>query len=128
MASERQLYALKLDGFWKDVGQPADFLIGAGLYLTAMNQKNGSLLAQGNGIVGNVLIDSTAIIGKDCRIGPNAVIGPGVVVEEGVCLKNCTLLRNCRIKSHTWMDSCIVGWRCTVGKWVCASDFDRLFF
>lgn len=118
MASDRQLYALGLTGFWMDVGQPKDFLTGAGLYLTAIRQKNSAALAQGSGIVGNVLIDSTAVIGKDCRIGPNVVIGPGVVIEEGVCLRNSTLLRNCRIKSHSWMDSCIIGWRCTVGKWV----------
>jgi mannose-1-phosphate guanylyltransferase len=118
MAADRQLYALELSGFWMDVGQPKDFLTGSGLYLTSIRHKTGSGLAQGSGIVGNVLIDSTAVIGKDCRIGPNVVIGPGVVVEEGVCLRNSTLLQNCRVKSHSWIDSCIIGWRCTVGKWV----------
>ena len=125
MAADRQLYALQLSGFWMDVGQPRDFLTGAGLYLTATRQRNGSALAQGAGIDGNVLIDPTALIGKDCRIGPNVVIGPGVVVDDGVRLMNSTLLRNCHIKSHAYMDSCIIGWRCTVGKWV---GFPASFF
>lgn len=70
------------------------------------------------GIVGNVLMDPTAKIGKGCRIGPNVSIGPGVVVEDGVCIKRCTIMRDAVIRSHSWLENSIVGWRCVVGKWV----------
>ena len=43
--------------------------------------------------------------------GPNVTIGPGVVIEEGVCIKRSTVLKGARIKQHSWMDSCIIGWR-----------------
>jgi len=36
----------------------------------------------------------------------------------GVCIKRSTLLEGSIIKSHAWLDSCIVGWRSTVGQWV----------
>lgn len=36
----------------------------------------------------------------------------------GVCIKRCTILKGAIIKSHAWLDSCIVGWRSTVGRWV----------
>ncbi|CAG0881246.1 unnamed protein product [Cyprideis torosa] len=62
--------------------------------------------------------DSTAIIGKGCRIGPNVTIGPGVIIEDGVCMKRCTIMRDSIVKSNSWMTSCIVGWRCCVGRWV----------
>lgn len=45
-------------------------------------------------------------------------IGPNVVIEDGACIKRCTLLNGATIKSHSWLDSCIIGWRCTVGQWV----------
>lgn len=45
-------------------------------------------------------------------------LGPGVVVEDGVCIRRCTVLRDARICSHSWLESCIVGWRCRVGQWV----------
>lgn len=119
MATDGELFALELNGFWMDVGQPHDFLTGVGLYLEKLRQKDSSqLYASGTGVIGNVLVDPTAIIGKNCRIGPNVVIGPGVVIDDGVCIRRSTLLRKCRIKSYSWLDSCIVGWRCTVGKWV----------
>ncbi|KAM7293788.1 mannose-1-phosphate guanyltransferase beta [Ixodes scapularis] len=119
MVSAGQLFAMELRGFWMDVGQPKDFLTGMCLYLQSLRTKQPDrLLPQGPGVVGNVLLDPSAKIGKDCRIGPNVVIGPGVVIEDGACIKRCTLLNGATVRSHSWLDSCIIGWRCTVGQWV----------
>ncbi|CAN8004798.1 unnamed protein product, partial [Ixodes pacificus] len=119
MVSAGQLFAMELRGFWMDVGQPKDFLTGMCLYLQSLRTKQPDrLLPPGPGVVGNVLLDPSAKIGKDCRIGPNVVIGPGVVIEDGACIKRCTLLNGATIRSHSWLDSCIIGWRCTVGQWV----------
>ena len=62
--------------------------------------------------------DPSAKIGKNCRIGPNVTIGPDVVIQDGVCIKRTTLLKGAVIKSHAWLNSCIVGWTSQVGKWV----------
>lgn len=118
MAQEKQLYAMDLQGFWMDVGQPKDFLTGMCLYLTSMAQRDPSSLHRGACIVGNVLIDPSAKIGADCRIGPNVTIGPNVIIEDGVSIKRSTILTGATIKSHAWLDSCIIGWRSTVGRWV----------
>lgn len=93
MASDKQLYAFELQGFWMDIGQPKDFLTGMCLYLSSVRQKNPKMLHEGDGIVGNVLIDPSAKIGEGCRIGPNVTIGPDVVIEDGVCIKRCTILK-----------------------------------
>jgi len=118
MADDQNLYALELDGFWMDVGQPKDFLTGMCLYLNSLRQNAPDRLHHGSGIVGNVLVDPSAKIGKHCRIGPNVSIGPNVVIEDGVCIKKCTVLNGAHIKSHSWLDSCIIGWKCVVGQWV----------
>ncbi|EFA05475.1 mannose-1-phosphate guanyltransferase beta [Tribolium castaneum] len=118
MVSDQQLYAFELQGFWMDVGQPKDFLTGMCLYLKDLRTKNADKLYKGPGVVGNVLVDPSAKIGPNCQIGPNVTIGPGVVIEEGVCVKRSTILRDAVIKSNSWLENCIVGWRCSVGKWV----------
>lgn len=41
-----------------------------------------------------------------------------MVVEDGVRIKRCTVLKGARIRSHSWLESCIVGWSCSVGQWV----------
>lgn len=33
-------------------------------------------------------------------------------------IKRCTVLQGARIRSHSWLESCIVGWSCSVGQWV----------
>lgn len=118
MAHDGELYAMELQGFWMDVGQPKDFLTGMCFYLAALKQCNSAALYQNTGVVGNVLVDPSAKIGKSCRIGPNVTIGPDVIIEDGVCIKRCTILKGAHIRSHSWLESCIIGWRCVVGQWV----------
>ncbi|CAF1240708.1 unnamed protein product [Rotaria sordida] len=118
MATDKQLYAYELQGFWMDVGQPKDYLTGMSLYLNYVRHSNPDRLSRENGTVGNVLVDSTAKIGERCRIGPNVVIGPRVIIQDGVCLKNSTVLGDSLIKSHSWIANCIIGWRCNIGQWV----------
>jgi acetyltransferase-like isoleucine patch superfamily enzyme len=114
------LHSFDLEGFWMDVGQPKDFLSGTCLYLSSLQRKNSSLLTSTSEPYvygGNVMIDPSAKIGKNCRIGPNVTIGPNVVIGDGVRLQRCVLLKNSRVKDHAWIKSTIVGWNSTVGKW-----------
>ncbi len=89
-----------------------------GLYLSSLRQKKSDKLTDRTGVIGNVIIDPTAQIGEDCKIGPNVIIGPNVVIEDGVCIRRSTILRGSVIKSHSWLDNCIIGWRCVIGRWV----------
>lgn len=118
MAKDGDLYAYVLRGFWMDVGQPKDFLTGMRLYLKHKRETNASELATGEHILGDVIVDPTAVIGRECRIGPNVVIGPKVRVEDGVCLRNCTILSESVILTHSWINGSIIGRKCTVGRWV----------
>ncbi|KAK0398688.1 hypothetical protein QR680_002709 [Steinernema hermaphroditum] len=118
MAGCNNLYAYVLPGFWMDVGQPKDFLTGTRLYLRHIRENNKDMLASGDHIQGDVLVDETAHIGENCRIGPNVVIGPRVRIEDGVCLRNCTVLPDSVIRTHSWVNSSIIGRKCSVGRWV----------
>ncbi|KAK1767692.1 mannose-1-phosphate guanyltransferase [Phialemonium atrogriseum] len=114
------LHSFDLEGFWMDVGQPKDFLTGTCLYLSSLTTKGSKLLSSTSEPYvhgGNVLIDPSAKIGKNCRIGPNVTIGPNVVVGDGVRLQRCVLLSGSKVKDHAWIKSTIVGWNSTVGKW-----------
>lgn len=74
------------------------------MYLASLRQKHPEQLHSGPDVVGNVLIDPTATIGKDCRIGPNVTIGPGVTLSDGCCIKRSTILKAAVIKEHAWLD------------------------
>lgn len=123
MATDGQLFAYELNGFWMDVGQPKDFIVGTGLYLNSLKAKNMLNTSNTECIVGNVLIHPSAKLGLNCRIGPNVSIGANVVIEDGVCIKRCTIMADSIVKSHSWLESCIIGWKCRIGKWVNIINF-----
>lgn len=60
----------------------------------------------------------SAKISPSALIGPNVTIGEDVVIEDGVRLKNVVVLKGTIIKSHSWIDNSILGWKCVIGKWV----------
>jgi mannose-1-phosphate guanylyltransferase len=56
MAKDGELFVFQLEGFWADVGQPKDYLIGTNLYLQDLNLCHKDELAKGSNIQGNVFI------------------------------------------------------------------------
>ncbi|PNW72325.1 hypothetical protein CHLRE_16g672800v5 [Chlamydomonas reinhardtii] len=117
VAADNRLYAYTLNGYWMDVGQPKDYLKGLHLYLDSMAIRQSPQLAKGTGINGNVLVDPSAKIGEGCLIGPDVSISAGCVIGNGVRLSHCVVMRGVRIKDHSKVESCIVGWDSKVGAW-----------
>jgi mannose-1-phosphate guanylyltransferase len=72
-------------------------------------------LASGDNIIGPVLIDKTAKIGRGGLIGPNVVIGPNVHLEDGVRIMDSTVLSDTLIKTHSYISESIIGWKCNIG-------------
>ena len=145
MVQDGELHCMDLEGFWMDVGQPRDYLTGIGLYLKSLEKRTGALAGSSNAnlglpsalqsphpnilkkmtaqggdytINGNVLIDPSAQIGRNCVIGPNVTIGPNCVIGEGVRITRSAVFDGAKIKSHTWINNSIIGWRASVGSWV----------
>ncbi|CAH8532749.1 unnamed protein product [Schistosoma intercalatum] len=118
MVRDSELYCIEFSGFWMDIGQPADYLTGMRLYLGHLYECKSPLLTVDPNLIGNVLVHETAKIGHGCRIGPNVTIGAGVIIEDGVRISNSAIFSKSIIKSHSWLNNCIVGWRSVVGKWV----------
>lgn len=117
IAESGTLYSMVLPGFWMDVGQPKDYLIGLGLYLKSLEERSPQMLASGEDYVGPVLVHPTATVGKGCRIGPNVSIGANCVVADGVRLANTALLSNVRVKPGACVLRSLVGWHSKVGRW-----------
>jgi mannose-1-phosphate guanylyltransferase len=114
MAADKQLYVMELVGHWADVGQPPDYLSGTVLHLKYFRECHPERLAQGEGIVGNVLIDPTAKIGKDCLIGPDVVIGPGCVVGDGARYRNRNRIRISGVSNFFFCDDRIFDISCSL--------------
>jgi len=124
MADASELYAMDLPGFWMDIGQPKDYLTGMCLLLASKKfkkdkEKDMAKTPDDNSykIIGDVLVHSSAKIGKGSVIGPNVIIGENVVIGDGVRLERSTIMHDTNIGSHALIKSTIVGWSSTVGRW-----------
>ncbi|KAL4428697.1 hypothetical protein ABPG77_009803 [Micractinium sp. CCAP 211/92] len=117
VATDGKLFAMPLEGYWMDVGQPKDYLTGLGLHLNSLRQRSPEQLAEGPHIQGDAIIDDTAKIGKDCLIGPNVAIGKFCEIGDGVRLSNCVILNRVVIKNYARVADSIIGWSSKVGSW-----------
>ena len=129
MASDQELYAYPMKGFWADVGKPKDFLLAMELFLNDLYEKkvNRDLFSpQSDSIGKNVVIDKTAKIENGCFIGPNVVIGAGCHIKSGTRIKNSVLFQNCVVGDNSLIDGSIIGWKCNIGKWCRIQDLSVL--
>jgi mannose-1-phosphate guanylyltransferase len=117
MASEGQLHIVELEGFWKDIGQPSDFLIGAKLYLKHLSNNGDEWLSKGENFRECVLIHPSAVVADDAVIGPNVSIGENCVIESGARIKNSCIFPNTKISSHAYISESIIGRSSSIGKW-----------
>lgn len=129
MASDQELYAYPMKGFWADIGKPKDFLIGVELFLNDLYEKkvNHEIFSLVSDSIGkNVVIDKTAKIENGCFIGPNVVIGAGCEIKSGTRIKNSVLFQNCVVKENSYIEGSIIGWKSNIGKWCRIQDLSVL--
>jgi len=142
MAAEGKLYMMMLKGYWMDIGQPLDYLIGQALHLedlrssqstspshhatTDVEELGGTTkliptkpnhLASGSSILGNVVIDPSAKIPKSCVLGPNVVIGQNVVIGNGSRVRESAIFSGTKIGDGAFIANSIIGWDCRIGNW-----------
>jgi len=85
--------------------------------LSSLKELSPELLATGDNIVGNVLIDATAEVDPTAVIGPNVVIGPGCKVGAGSKVTNTTLMKGSSVAKSSYVDGSIIGWASSIGSW-----------
>jgi mannose-1-phosphate guanylyltransferase len=125
MAAEGQLYALELEGFWMDIGQPHDYLDGLTKFLPSLLGTPKELLLcseadakeRGFTVHGCVLIDPTAEIGAGCVLGPNVTVDKGCKVGPNCRLSQVAVFEGTTIGAGTFIQKSIIGWFNTIGSW-----------
>ena len=116
IAEEKELYQFELDGFWADIGQPKDYLIGQRMYIEAQQSKENKIVSKGHNDA-NVIVHASAKVHASAQLGPNVVIGPNCEIGEGVRIRDSTILGGTKILSYTLITGSIIGWKNTVKSW-----------
>ena len=131
LVEQRQVRALPLDGYWRDLGRPAAYLQGHRDLLagkvdvfdpsrpliskwpdrTAARVRAGavvanSLLAPGCDVAGEVV---------DSVLGPGVVVEAGARVEDSVLFEDVVVRRGARVSTSVLDERCRIGRGATVG-------------
>ena len=112
--------------FWIDIGQPKDYILGLGLCLDSLRINLPKKLSFGTYIIGSVIVNETAQIGKGCLIMPDFAIGLECVIQAGEKLSHCIVMRGVRIKKHVCVSVRIICWHSVVGKWARVGNMNVL--
>lgn len=56
IASDGNLFCTDLDGYWKDVGQPQDYIEGMKLFLNGLEADSPLLTPEGSNVQGRVIV------------------------------------------------------------------------
>ncbi|CBZ27145.1 mannose-1-phosphate guanyltransferase [Leishmania mexicana MHOM/GT/2001/U1103] len=137
MAAEGELYAFNLEGFWMDVGQPKDYILGMTKFIPSLldgDRKTEQLHTEATEhqhggrftVVGASLIDPSAKIGDGAVIGPCASIGANCVIGESCRIDNAAILENSKVGKGTMVSRSIVGWNNRIGSWCHIEDISVL--
>jgi NDP-sugar pyrophosphorylase family protein len=113
----RKLYAAQLDGFWMDVGRPADLLkasaalgkrhhkegrlrdsakVDAGARVSETDLYAGSVVESGAEVADCILFDGARIEG-DAKVS-GTILAPEAVVGRGATVRDCVLGRGAHVK------------------------------
>ena len=121
MAADQDLYQYAMPGYWMDIGQPRDYLLGQQMYIDAEKSKQSGVAQEGHNGSG-VIIHSTATVHPSAQLGPNVVIGANCTIGEGVKIRDSTILASTVVKPYTLISNSIIGWKNTIGSWVRLTD------
>ena len=103
LAHANELYVMKLEGFWKDIGLPADFLVCNKIYLNYFEEINRLNIDDFELKVDVDNFKGINLIHKQAKISSMAVVGPFCVIH-----KNVKIGDNCRIAESILMDDSVV--------------------
>ncbi|EIJ87883.1 mannose-1-phosphate guanyltransferase [Nematocida parisii ERTm3] len=112
MVAERTVKTFQLEGFWMDIGQPKDYVMGNILYHES-NKRTST-------------VDKTAKVSPHAIIGRNTTIGPNVEVEDGAEIENSIVFEGAVIQKNALVVNSIIGWGATVGRWSRIEDYSVL--
>lgn len=101
ISAGEKIYAVKMNFYWKDIGNPQKFLEANSDMLKGLVCRRGSFENHASEHK-NAVIIPPCIIGRGCKIG-NAEIGPGTVIGDG-----CEIADGVHISDSVIMDNVTV--------------------
>lgn len=110
ITSGKQVFGYASDSYWRDIGQPADF-VAASADLVRGIAPSAAL----PGPTGEALILSGASVEGGAKIGGGTTVGAGAVIEPGAIVDGCVIFDGARIGAGAVVRRSVLGFAARVG-------------
>lgn len=127
LVEQRQVRAVPLTGYWRDLGRPEAYLQGHRELLAGrvdvFDHPDRPIISKWQDRTA-VRVRAGAVV-EDSMLSPgcdvagtvvDSVLGPGVVVEAGALVEDCVIFGDVRIERGARVNTSIVDARCTIGR------------
>ena len=115
LSESKGVKAVKLEGFWKDIGYPWDY-IDANMYVL---RKIGFSVGENTEIWSSAVIRRPAVIGNDCEIKncviESSVIGNECVVGEFSVVKRSVVMDKSNVPHLNYVADSVIAENCNLG-------------
>ena len=130
LAKRGLMYCKRLNGFWKDIGLPQDFLLATNLLLSHLKKNKIDkfddyyLKTEKDSVKfkGINLIHKDSIIHENSLVGPFSVIHKGVEIKENSRVNKSVIMENTMIECNSRIYNSIMMNDCVIRKWACVTD------
>jgi mannose-1-phosphate guanylyltransferase len=116
LAKEQKLFGHMIDGLWKDIGNPEEYLSTNKIILDNFDRDTKLKLPRKVETKMPVTVDKRVVIGKKTVIGPYTVVGKNVTIGDNVQICNSIVFPDVEIGDNTIIDGAIVGEGVIIGK------------
>jgi glucose-1-phosphate adenylyltransferase len=127
LVEQRQVRAVPLDGYWRDLGRPDAYLQGHRDLLAGrvdvFDHPDRPVISKWQDrtaarIRAGAVIDDS-MVSPGCDVSGtviDSVLGPGVVVEAGAHVEDCVIFGDVHVKRGARVSTSIVDERCVIGR------------
>ncbi len=116
LAEEGVLFGYVVQGFWKDIGNPEEYLQTNRLILDDLAQGETRPNVTEFETKYPVAFDRGVSIGKNSIIGPYAIIGKNVTIGKNVKITDTVIFPNAIVGDFSSIEGAIIGEGATIGK------------
>ena len=133
LVDRRQVRAVPLEGYWRDVGRPGVYLqghrdlLGGKLdvfdhpdrpVITKWQDRTAARVRRGAVVENSLISPGCDVAGEVVRsvLGPGVVVEAGARVEDSVVFEDVRVRRGARVSTSVLDDSCVVGPDAVVGE------------
>ena len=116
LAKEHKLFGYMIDGLWKDIGNPEEYMLTNKIILDRLTLAKKLGIYKKAKVEMPIAVDKHVTVGKKTVIGPYVTVGRNTIIGDNVQIHNSIIFPDVKIDNNTTVNGAIIGEGAIIGK------------